>query len=327
MQAGLCRSSKQGAPALDACSAPRRQRTQCVAAGADQRGRPPCPASCKACRAERQGSVGATGAERQQDEGSSGRRGVGGTRAGRPLQRPRLSGTDLGGIIGCPETMTRGDWAPCWPLLWEEHVTAARRCFRATAGALGALLEAAQLLVLLRRQADCWRAAATATMLPMGSCRALRGLWLWQAVRGPLQAMSVAGAASRVDDNAAACSTQYLPSRVCLCAMHAATSCFYIALPHPQCIVGSTHGSKLPRSWLSEPSLPPHGPAPTADGVGRLGSAMEPLSQAALAKLARDLKDLQQNAIDGVKVGCLRAGWVVRWGPGGACGSGSGKEG
>jgi hypothetical protein len=30
---------------------------------------------------------------------------------------------------------------------------------------------------------------------------------------------------------------------------------------------------------------------------------MEPLSQAALAKLARDLKDLQQNAIDGVKVG------------------------
>ena len=30
---------------------------------------------------------------------------------------------------------------------------------------------------------------------------------------------------------------------------------------------------------------------------------MEALSNSALSKLARDLKDLQQNAIDGVKVG------------------------
>lgn len=37
----------------------------------------------------------------------------------------------------------------------------------------------------------------------------------------------------------------------------------------------------------------------TARQVGR----MEQLSQAALQKLARDLKDLQANAIDGVKVG------------------------
>jgi hypothetical protein len=183
--------------------------------------------------------------ERQKDEGSGGRRGVGGTQAGRPLQRPRLSGTDLGGIIGCPETMTRGDWAPCWPLLWAEHVTAARRCFRATAGALGTLLETEQLLVLLRRQVACWRAAATATMLPMGSCRALRRLWLWQAVRGPLQAMSVVGAASRVDDNAAACGTLYLCFQTAvLCAMHAAPSYSHIALPHPQCIAGSTGGSR-----------------------------------------------------------------------------------
>ena len=90
--------------------------------------------------------------------------------------------------------------------------------------------------------------------------------------------------------------------------MHAAPPCFTIVLRHPQCITGSTHGSD-PLPAVGTLVAHPTPEEPAAAGVGRFGSAMEPLSQAALAKLARDLKDLQQNAIDGVKVGGLWAGW------------------
>lgn len=39
---------------------------------------------------------------------------------------------------------------------------------------------------------------------------------------------------------------------------------------------------------------------------------MEPLSREALSKLAKDVKDLGQNAIDGVKVGWGASGWHTR---------------
>ena len=52
------------APALGARSAPRRQRTQCVAAAADQRGLPPCPASCRHAVQTGRGQLGQTSLQR-----------------------------------------------------------------------------------------------------------------------------------------------------------------------------------------------------------------------------------------------------------------------
>lgn len=81
-------------------AAPRRQRTQCVAAAAGRTDRPPCPASCNA-------QVSGQPASRRRCLEGRGRPPGGAAHGGAspPIHAP--SATNLGGIIGCWEARIR----------------------------------------------------------------------------------------------------------------------------------------------------------------------------------------------------------------------------